>query len=127
VERSLKANGVSPYRSNSLVQVSDLHTTTMGLVSASISAADPLVKSTVSSSKHESISTGSGPSPLGINNEDKVNIDGNDLHLYEGVDHWHYLIQGEHATNRQVSSPRKAILHGKKHYHVSCKLYYYYF
>jgi hypothetical protein len=126
VERSLKANGVSAYRSNSIVHVSDLHTTIMGLVSASISGADPLVKSTVSS-KHDSTSTGSGPSPFGINNKDKENIDGNDLHLYEGVDHWHYLIQGEHVTNRQVSSPRKAILHGKKQYHVSCKLYYYYF
>lgn len=112
MERSLRENGVSPYRSNSLVHVSDLYATILGLAS---SKEEPLYKSTPSHQK--SISTATKYSPLCNDNEESTD---DNLHLHEGINQMHYLIQGgELNTHQACPPPRNAILHGKNEYQVS--------
>jgi hypothetical protein len=125
VERSLRLKGVSPYRSNSLFHVSDWLPTIMSVVSSSALGNMPAMASQQQSAFTSSSSSSSSdhtaralPHNNRISEEEKEGGETNyDLHLYEGVDQWTYLMQAGEASS-QLPSPRKAVLHGKTEYNV---------
>jgi len=90
VEKSLKANDVLPYRTNSFVHMSDLHATVLSIAK---------------------------PKPTQPKSDASLN-DKNHLGLYDGIDQWYYLIHG--GENSIQDPPRSTILHGKRKYNGQC-------
>jgi hypothetical protein len=121
---ALRARGVSPYRLNSPVHVSDWHRTILSMASStaapSIQSATPQQQAFVVPEGSEKASNLAHRLHTATNNNNEATgarrSINDDLHLYdEGVDQWPYLIQGE----EEGYSPPRELHDGASSWHYS--------